>query len=86
MFHQALTTGDHFRKMILCKVAKGKSLQTTANMDTLTGAPDGYHSVSLVGKQTSFAFLLSIFRTWMHRAACLVRSSRLLSQNLRLAN
>ena len=46
MFHQALTTGDHFRKMILCKVAKGKSLQTTVNMDTLTGAPDGYHSVS----------------------------------------
>ena len=37
---------QHFRKMILCKVAKGKVLVTAANMDSLAGAaPAGYNSV-----------------------------------------
>jgi serine/threonine protein kinase len=42
---QALLPGQHFRKMILCKVAKGKVLQTSVNMDQLKGAPEGHHSV-----------------------------------------
>eukprot|EP01043_Picozoa_sp_COSAG02_P069170 COSAG02_NODE_11750_length_1662_cov_1.015355_1_plen_460_part_10 len=42
----ALALGEHTRIMILCKVAKGNSLQTQENMDSLQGAaPTGYHSV-----------------------------------------
>ena len=43
---QALQPGQHFRKMILCRVAKGNVLKTSENMDKLPGrAPEGYHSV-----------------------------------------
>jgi hypothetical protein len=43
---QALRPGQHFRKMILCRVAKGNVLKTSENMDKLPGqAPEGYHSV-----------------------------------------
>ena len=41
----ALLVGQHTRKMILCKLAKGKELQTSVNMDQLTGAPEGYQCV-----------------------------------------
>ena len=42
---QSLPKGQHFRKMILCKVSKGNECQTTSNMDQLTGPPKGYQSV-----------------------------------------
>ena len=41
-----LPRGQHSRKMLLCKVARGKIHKTAANIDTLQGnAPDGYDSV-----------------------------------------
>eukprot|EP01047_Picozoa_sp_COSAG01_P053158 COSAG01_NODE_5667_length_4111_cov_6.282154_1_plen_288_part_00 len=49
---QAVAAGTHRRKMILCKVARGRELMTSENMDTLTGAaPPGYDSVH--GKASS---------------------------------
>ena len=41
-----LPPGLHTRKMLLCKVARGKIHKTAANMDTLQGhAPEGFDSV-----------------------------------------
>ena len=41
-----LKSGHHTRKMLLCKVARGKVFKTQTNLDTLAGtAPAGYHSV-----------------------------------------
>lgn len=41
-----LKNGHHNRKMLLCKVARGKIYKTQSNLDTLQGdAPQGYHSV-----------------------------------------
>eukprot|EP01043_Picozoa_sp_COSAG02_P052292 COSAG02_NODE_5610_length_4190_cov_4.748717_3_plen_539_part_00 len=43
---RALSRGEHTRTSLLCKVAKGTTLQTTKNMDGLQGAaPAGYHSI-----------------------------------------
>ena len=43
---KALPPGEHTRKMLLCKVALGKSCKTKVNMDTLQGAaPEGCDSV-----------------------------------------
>ena len=43
---KALRPGIHTRKMLLCKVACGKSYKTTSDMDRLQGlAPMGYDSV-----------------------------------------
>ena len=47
---QALLPGHHMRKMILCKVARGNVLKTDINMDQLTDAPEGHHSVHGVAK------------------------------------
>eukprot|EP01046_Picozoa_sp_COSAG06_P053498 COSAG06_NODE_9266_length_1943_cov_1.715293_1_plen_626_part_01 len=47
---QALLPGYHMRKMILCKVARGNVLRTDINMDQLTDAPEGHHSVHGVAK------------------------------------
>jgi hypothetical protein len=41
-----LAKGEHTRKMLLCKVARGKVYKTEKNMDQLNGAaPPGYNSV-----------------------------------------
>ena len=41
-----LRKGEHTRKMLLCKVARGKVYKTEKNMDQLKGAaPPGYDSV-----------------------------------------
>ena len=41
-----LAPGRHTRRMLLCKVARGKVFKTTRNMDDLQGAaPEGYDSV-----------------------------------------
>ena len=43
---QAKPKGTHTRKMLLCKVARGRVLKTHANMDGLQGAaPIGYDSI-----------------------------------------
>jgi hypothetical protein len=43
---RALSRGEHTRTSLLCKVAKGTTLQTAQNMDGLQGAaPAGYHSI-----------------------------------------
>ena len=47
-----LRRGKHTRKMLLCKVARGKVYKTAQNMDTLQGAaPPGHDSVH--GEATS---------------------------------
>ena len=41
-----LRPGEHTRKMLLCKVARGKIFKTVENMDSLKGAaPHGFDSV-----------------------------------------
>jgi hypothetical protein len=43
---QRLGPGEHTRKMLLCKVARGKVFKTAENMATLKGAaPAGFDSV-----------------------------------------
>ena len=43
---RGLESGEHTRKMLLCKVARGKIFKTATNIDTLQGAaPEGYDSV-----------------------------------------
>ena len=43
---QRVGRGEHTRKMLLCKVARGKIFKTAKNLDTLKGAaPEGFDSV-----------------------------------------
>ncbi len=49
---QRLGRGEHTRKMLLCKVARGKIFKTAKNWDTLKGAaPKGYDSVHGVARK-----------------------------------
>ena len=49
-----LDPGEHSRKMLLCKVARGRVFKTEKNIDTLQGeAPEGYDSVHGDAQQAS---------------------------------